>query len=162
MQNHSNLFKKIKDVLSKEVLLTYPDFNKLFDIHTDASDTQLVAVISQDNMPITFYSRKLNSTQRNYTTTERELLAIFKTLKEYQNILYSQKVKVYTDHKNLTCVNFNTQKVIWWWMIIEDFGPELIYIPGPTNVVVDTLSQLERIDTNNKKNLTMTLLQENL
>ena len=67
--------------------------------------------------------------QRNYTTTECELLAIVKTLKEYRNILLGQQIKVFTDHKNLTCVNFNTQRVIRWCMVIEDFTPELVYIP---------------------------------
>ena len=78
-QIQSDAFKRVKDALSKEVLLTYPDFSKPFDIHTDASDTQLGAVISQNNMPVAFYSRKLTNTQRNYTTTERELLAIVET-----------------------------------------------------------------------------------
>jgi hypothetical protein len=52
--------------------LAYPDFNKPFIIHTDASQKQLGAVISQDNRPIAFYSRKLNPAQTRYTTTERE------------------------------------------------------------------------------------------
>ena len=127
-------------------MLTYPDFNEPFDIHTDASDSQLGAVISQHGNPVAFYSRKLNKAQRNYTTTERELLAIVETLKEYRNILLGQRIKVYTDHKNLTHVNFNTQRVIRWRMVIEDFAPELIYIPGPNNVVADAISRLEQHD----------------
>ena len=91
---------------------------------------QLGAVISQNSVPIAFYLRKLNKAQRNYTTTECELLAIVKTLKEYRNILLGQQIKVFTDHKNLTCVNFNTQRVICWRMVIEDFAPELVYIPA--------------------------------
>ena len=69
-------FDKMKEVLSREVLLSYPDFNKTFHIHTDASHTQLGSVISQDNKPIAFFSRKLNEAQTRYTTTERELLSI--------------------------------------------------------------------------------------
>ena len=72
-----------KKVMSKETILRFPDFNKTFHIHTDASHTQLGAVISQDNKPIAFYSRKLNPAQTRYTTTERELLSIVETLKEY-------------------------------------------------------------------------------
>jgi len=68
--------------MSREVLLAYPQFDKPFIIHTDASHTQLGSVISQDNKPIAFYSRKLSPTQTRYTTTERELLAIVETLKE--------------------------------------------------------------------------------
>ena len=73
-----------------------------FDIHTNASDHQLEAIISQKGMPIAFYSRKLNSAQKNYMTTTRKLLAIGETLKEFKNILLGQSIKVYTDHKNLT------------------------------------------------------------
>ena len=51
-------------------MLSHPDFNKPFEIHTDASKYQLGAVIAQDNKPIAFYSRKLNKAQLNYTTTE--------------------------------------------------------------------------------------------
>jgi hypothetical protein len=56
---------------------------------TDASDHQLGAVIMQDKKPIDFYSRKLNTAQKLYTTTEkeRELLSAIETCKEYKNIL---------------------------------------------------------------------------
>ena len=105
--------------------------------------TETSSVISQNNQPIAFYSRKLNPAQVNYTTTERELLSIVETLKEFRNILLGQKLKVYTDHKNLTYKTFNTERVMRWRLILEEFGPELIYIPGNKNIVVDALSQLE-------------------
>jgi hypothetical protein len=54
-----NAFDKIKQIVSKETLLAYPDFNQPFDIHTDAGDLQLGAVISQNGKPIAFYTRKL-------------------------------------------------------------------------------------------------------
>ena len=100
--------------MAREVQLTYPNFEEGFDIHTDASDTQLGAVISQKGRPIAFYSRKLHSAQKRYTTTERELLAIVETLKEFRNILLGQKLTIYTDHKNLTHKNFNTDHVMQW------------------------------------------------
>jgi hypothetical protein len=53
------------------VILTFPDFSKPFHIYTDASDTQLGAVITQDEELIAFYSRKLNSAQKRYTTGEK-------------------------------------------------------------------------------------------
>ena len=92
-----------------------PDFNKPFTIHTDASHYQLGAVISQDGKPIAFYRRKLNRLQTRYTTTERELLVKVEMLKEFRSILLGQKIKVYTDHKNLR---------------------------GETNVVADALSRI--------------------
>jgi transposase InsO family protein len=133
----------MKRIIARETLLVYPDFKKPFIVHTDASHIQLGAVISQDNKPIAFYSRKLNPAQQRYTTTERELLSIVETLKEFRNILLGQRIKVYTDHKNLTYTNFNTERVMRWRLIIEEYSPELIYLKGQTNIVADALSRLE-------------------
>ena len=105
-------FNQMKQILSKETLLAYPDFSKPFEIHTNASKVQLRAVISQNGKPIAFYSRKLAPAQTRYTTTERELLAIIETLKEFQNILLEQQITVYTDHKNLTYKHFNTEHLM--------------------------------------------------
>ena len=80
---HQKAFDTMKKIISREVLLAYPDFDKEFIIHTDASHTQLGAVIAQDNKPIASYSRKLKPDQTWYTTTERELLSIMETLKEF-------------------------------------------------------------------------------
>ena len=72
-------FDKIKQIVGCETLLSSPDFNLPFEIHTDASHTQLGVVISQNNKPIAFYSRKRQLAQRQYTTTEHELLSIIET-----------------------------------------------------------------------------------
>ena len=140
-------FDTMKKIISREALLSYPDFNKPFDIYTDASHTQLGAVLSQDNKPIAFYSRKLNAAQTRYTTTERELLAIVETLKEFRNILLGHEIRVFTDHKNLTYKNFNTERVMRWRLILEEFGPQLNYIKGEKNIVADALSRLDIADT---------------
>jgi RNase H-like domain found in reverse transcriptase len=58
---------EVKKVITQYALLRFFFLNKVFDIHTDASDYQLGSVISQDGYPIAFYSRKLTETQRNYT-----------------------------------------------------------------------------------------------
>ena len=121
-------FDTMKKIVSRETLLVYPNFSEPFEIHTDASHTQLGAVIFQRGKPIAFYSRKLNPAQMRYTTTERELLAIVETLKEFRNILLGQQIRVYTDHKNLTHQTFNTERVMRWRLILEEYGPELIYI----------------------------------
>jgi RNase H-like domain found in reverse transcriptase len=90
---HQKAFDNMKAMIAKEALLAYPDFAKEFVIHTDASHTQLGAVILQQGKPIAFYSRKLRPEQTWYTTTERELLkSIVETLKEFRNILLGQKI----------------------------------------------------------------------
>ena len=139
-------FEQIKKVISRETLLAYPDFNKKFVIHTDASHYQLGGVISQDGKPIAFYSRKLKPEQTRYTTTERELLSIVETLKEFRNILLGQQIEVHTDHKNLTCKHFNTERVLRWRLILEEYNPDLKYIKGEDNIVADALSRLDLKD----------------
>ena len=131
-----------KRIIAKQTILAYPDFNKPFVIHADASHYQLGAVISEDGKPVAFYSRKLNDAQTRYTTTERELLSIVETLKEYRNILLGHQIKVYTDHKNLVYKHFNTERVMRWRLILEEYGPELIYIKGENNVIADAWSQM--------------------
>jgi len=86
-EEQQKAFDTMKKIISLEALLAYPDFNEQFDIHTDASHTQLGAVISQNGKPIAFFSRKLRPEQTRYTTTERELLSILETLNEFWNIL---------------------------------------------------------------------------
>ena len=80
--------------------------------------------------------------QTGYTTTECGLLAIVETLKEFRNILLSQQIRVYTDHKNLTYKNFNTKRVMRWRLVLEEYSPELIYIKGEDNTVANGLSCL--------------------
>ena len=84
---HQKCFDAVKRVIGRKVLLAYPDFNSPFEIHTDTSTLQIGAVISQKGKPIAFYSRNMNSAQQNYNTTEKELLSIVETLKEFRNIL---------------------------------------------------------------------------
>jgi RNase H-like domain found in reverse transcriptase len=102
LRSHLLAFEKMKVLIAKETLLPCPDFSQEFKIHTDASKLQLGACISQNGKPVAFYSGKLQPAQTRYTTTERELLSIVETLKEFRNILLGQKIKVHTDHENLT------------------------------------------------------------
>jgi RNase H-like domain found in reverse transcriptase/Integrase zinc binding domain/Reverse transcriptase (RNA-dependent DNA polymerase) len=143
---HQRAFNKAKQIVSQEVMLAFPDFNLPFEIHTDASKLQLGAVISQNKKLIAFFSRKLTPAQTSYTTTEHELLAIVETLKEFRNILLGHHIKVYTDHQNLTYTNFNTDCVMRWRLILEEYGPELCYTKGSHNIVADALSRLELTD----------------
>ncbi len=135
-------FDAMKKIIARETLLAYPNFNEPFHIYTDASATQLGAVVTQRERPIAFYSRKLNPAQTRYTTTERELLSIVETLKEFRSILLGQQLIVHTDHENLTYKKFNTDRVMRWRLMLEEFSPDLRYIKGSKNVVADLLSRL--------------------
>jgi hypothetical protein len=99
---HQIAFDNVKTTIAKEVVLAYPDFTKPFEIYTNDSTKQLGAVVPQENRPIAFFSRKLSGVQSKYTITKKELLAIVETLKEFNRMLWGQRINVYTNHKNLT------------------------------------------------------------
>ena len=69
--DNQKFFDAIKRVIGRELLLAYPDFNAPFEMHTDASKLQIGAVIFQKGKPIALYSRKMNSSQKDYTTTKK-------------------------------------------------------------------------------------------
>eukprot|EP00804_Cyclotella_cryptica_P003900 CCRYP_015770-RA/>CCRYP_015770-RA protein AED:0.36 eAED:0.40 QI:0/0/0/1/0/0/4/0/335 len=100
-EEHQKAFDDVKATIAKDVSLAYFDYSKRFEIYTDGSKRQLGAVITQNNRPIAFFSRKLSVCQQKYSLTEIELLAIVETLKEFKGMLWGQPIVVYTDHKNL-------------------------------------------------------------
>lgn len=67
-------FDEGKAMLAQKVILNFPDFSKPFGVPSDVSDLQLGAGISQDGKSLAYYTRKLNSAQKNYTAEEKELL----------------------------------------------------------------------------------------
>jgi hypothetical protein len=150
---YQTAFDNVKSTIAKEVVLAYPDFSKPFDIYTDASTKQLGAVITQDNRPIAFFSRKLSGAQSKYTVTELELLAIVETLKEFNGMLWEQWINVYTDHKNLTRdgLGLTSDRLTRWRILLEEYPPEIIYIKGIYYTVADAISWL---DYDPKLNLT--------
>ena len=90
---------------------------------------------------------------KNYNTTDKELLSIVEDVKEFRNILLGHKVTVYNDLKNLTYKILNTERVMCWRLIIEEFGPEIKYTKGEINVVADALSCLDMSDNNDILNI---------
>ena len=142
---HQKAFDAVKTTIAKDVVLAYPDYNEVFEVYTDACDTQLGSVITQSNRPLAFFSRKLSETQRKYNVTEKELLAIVETLKEFKGMLWGQKLIVYTDHQNLMrdALGLTSDRVYRWRLILEEYGPEVVYIKGIHNTVADAISRLD-------------------
>ncbi len=67
------------------------------------------------------------------------------TLHEYKCILLGHLITIYMDHKNLTYSNFTTNHITCWRLIVEEYGPKIVYIPGKCNIIADTLSRLPKL-----------------
>jgi hypothetical protein len=142
---HQRAFNHVKATIAKDVVLAYPDYSKVFEIYTDASSKQLRAVITQGNRPIEFFSQKLSNMQHKCSATKIELLAIVETLKEFKGMLWGQKIKVFTDHINLMrdALGLTSDRVYQWRLLLEEYGPKIVYIKGIHNTVADAVSRLE-------------------
>jgi hypothetical protein len=71
---------------------------------------------------------------------------IVETLQEYKRILLRHLITIYTNHKNLTFSNFTTHHVTCWQLIVEEYGPNIVYLPGKCNIIADALSRLPKLN----------------
>lgn len=138
-------FNEVKEKLKENIELFQPDYSKPFELTTDASNSALGSVLSQNRQPIIFISRTLNKTEQNYATNEKEALAIVWSLQHLRNYIYGiADLTIYTDHQPLTFAisekNPNL-KIKRWKNMIEESGAKLVYKPGKENVVADALSR---------------------
>ena len=77
--------------------------------------------------------------------TKIELLVIVETLKEFKGMLWGQRIKVFTNHKNLIqdALWLTSGHVYWWRLLLEEFGPKIVHIKGINNTVADAISRLD-------------------
>ena len=90
------------------------------------------------------YSKMLNSAQMNYTTIDNELLCVVATLQELHSMLLGAELHVY--HMNILNIGDSSQRQLRWISYVDEYGPELHYVEGPLNVIVDTFSRLSGND----------------
>lgn len=143
-------FQTLKDILSSDDVLAFPDFSKNFILTTDASNKALGAVLSQKfdegERPITFISRTLTKTEENYATNEKEMLAVVWALHNLRNFIYGSSIEIYTDHLPLTFTlspkNTNA-KLKRWKAYLEEHDYVMKYKPGKSNYVADALSRVQ-------------------
>lgn len=148
-------FTKIKEIITSEPILQFPDFSKEFILTTDASMIALGAVLSQGEIgkdkPIAFASRTLNKSEKNYSTTDREILACVWATAHFRPYLYGRKFTILTDHRPLKWL-FNVKdpgsRLIRWRLKLEEYEYNIEYKPGSQNVVADALSRVEIKTTN--------------
>lgn len=143
-------FEKFKVLLTSSSVLQYPDFEKPFNLTTDASNFAIGAVLSQGSIgkdkPIAFASRTLSRSEENYSTIEKKLKAIIWACKYFRPYLFGNKFTLYTDHQPLTYI-FNmkdpSSKLVRWRLYLEEFDFEIKYRKGTQNVVADGLSRIQ-------------------
>jgi hypothetical protein len=100
-------FETLKGILVKGPVLKLPDFDKDFEIHSDAFDFAIGGVLVQDGRPVVFESKKLSETVRRWPTHEKEMWAVVHCLKTWGHYIGFKDVVVWTD--NVTLKYFATQ-----------------------------------------------------
>ena len=149
-------FNTIKESLLKFPVLNFPDFGKEFYLSTDAIDFAISGVLEQkygdDFHPIAFISRQLNKAERNYSTTEKECLAIAWSFENLRCYLLGHFTHVMTDHLPLKGIFQSTNpggRLTRWSLKLSEFDFDVTYLPGRLNVKADVLSRV-KIDSQTK------------
>ncbi|CAN6554875.1 unnamed protein product [Malus baccata var. baccata] len=142
-------FNQLKELLTTAPIIVPPDWSLPFELMCDASDYALGAVLGQrkDKRPHVIYyaSRTLNDAQLNYSTTEKELLAVVFALDKFRSYLIGTKVIVFTDHaalKYLLTKKEAKPRLIRWILLLQEFDIEIRDKKGSENVVADHLSRM--------------------
>ncbi|CAN6679393.1 unnamed protein product [Malus baccata var. baccata] len=142
-------FNHLKEMLTSAPIIVPPDWSLPFELMCDASDYALGAVLGQrkEKRPHVIYyaSRTLNDAQLNYSTTEKELLAVVFALDKFRSYLLGTKVIIYTDHAALKYLFTKKEakpRLIRWMLLLQEFDIEIRDKKGSENVVADHLSRM--------------------
>ena len=146
-------FNAVKDALANTTLLNHPQPNAQLAIMTDASDVAVRAVLQQRAagqwQPISFFSRKLKPAEVRYSAFDRELLAIYLSLRHFRHMVEGRReFSVYTDHKPLTRAltsrsTQHTPRQIRHLDFVSQFTSDIRHVKGVENPVADALSRIE-------------------
>ena len=117
-------------------------------LRTDASSVGLGAVLLQDFdgvlHPVVFASRKLLPRECNYSTIERECLAIVWGIQKFVRFLWGVRFVLQTDHRPLTYLrtsSFRNSRILRWALSLQEFSFDVHPISGSSNVLADLLSR---------------------
>jgi hypothetical protein len=143
-------FRRLKQMFTSAPILRHFDSSLPIRLETDASDFAIGAVLSQPFEgrwhPVAFFSRKMDSAERNYDIHDKEMLAIVSSFKEWRPFLEGalHQIEIFTDHKNLEY--FMTTKILnrrqaRWAQELSNYDFKIIYRKGSSNGKADALSR---------------------
>ncbi|GJU69709.1 reverse transcriptase domain-containing protein [Tanacetum coccineum] len=146
-------FQTLKKKLTEAPILIAPNWDQPFEIMCDASDYAIGAVLGQriekHFRPIHYASKTMTEAESNYTTTEKEMLAVVYAFEKFRSYLIMNKSVVYTDHSALKYL-FNKKdakaRLLRWVLLlqsIQEFDFKVIDTKGAENYAADHLSRLE-------------------
>lgn len=145
-------FVELKTMLISDRVLRLPDFDQEFTIETDASGVGLGGVLSQKHgntyKPIAFFSKHLSKVERNYSTSERELLAIVLSVEYFKQYVYGRHFKIITDHQPLQYLltaDVPSPRLTRLHNRIISFDYEIKYRSGKLNTCADALSRIVNV-----------------
>lgn len=149
-QTHA--FDTLKTLLTSAPVLQQANEHEPFIIRTDASGYAIGAVLSQGEKdkehPIEYASRLLTAAEKNYSTIEREALAVVWAVNKFRGYIEGAEVTIASDHqplKWLMTIKSPTGRLARWALQLQPYNLNIVYIPGKTNIIADTLSRPECI-----------------
>jgi hypothetical protein len=142
-------FNALKDCLVSAPVLSCPAYDKAFEVHTDASNYGIGAMLTQTldgkEHPIAYMSRSLTSAEKNYSITERETLAALAALEHWRCYLENgHTFTVYTDHSALKwflSLDNPSGRLARWGVRLSSFNFDIKHRRGVDNVIPDALSR---------------------
>lgn len=149
-------FSELKSRLVSAPILACPDFHKPFVIQADASDYGLGVVLTQgeesEEKVIAYASRSLSRAERNYSTTERECLAVVFGVEKFRSYIEGTTFSVITDHHSLLWLSNLKEpggRLARWAVKLQQYDFTLIHRKGKDHVVPDALSRAVKIEISN-------------
>nr|GEV56636.1 reverse transcriptase domain-containing protein [Tanacetum cinerariifolium] len=143
-------FRTLKEKLTEAPILIAPNWDQPFDLMCDASDYVVGDVLGQrvekHFQPIHYASKTTNQAETNYTTTEKEMLAVVYAFEKFRSYLIMNKIIVYTDHsalKYLFSKKDAKARLLRWILLLQEFDFKVIDNKGAENYAADHLSRLE-------------------